>query len=176
MTFIFLNNLCGCVWLDLEINETVDLKQKTYFVANTHTPKHTKSWESYHTLEVSKREGNLDYLKVYGFYVISCTCKNTQKHNFMQKHRLYHTKVDRNMQLKERKLSKSHPLNSSFKVDFTVNDQLIISIKKHYGRSKNFWKSKMVYPLFCHSPWSDGLPGPNPGLLFQILCGLDPFY
>ncbi len=82
------------MWLELEINETVHLKQKTYFVANTYT--YTKAYKITRKLshtEVSKREGNLDYLKVYGFYVISCTCKNTQKHNFMQKHRLYHHKL-----------------------------------------------------------------------------------
>jgi len=38
------------------------------------------------------------------------------------------------------------------------------------GRSKHFFRFKreIVYPLFFHSPWSDGLPGPYPRL-FQIL-------
>lgn len=47
----------------------------------------------------NKRESNLDYLKVYGIYVITCTCKDTQTYTFIQKHRLYHTEADRNMHL-----------------------------------------------------------------------------
>lgn len=50
----------------------------------------------------NKRELNLDYLKVYGIYVITCTCKNTQTYTFIQKQTLSHKSSQKHAPIKER--------------------------------------------------------------------------
>lgn len=82
----------------------------------------------------NKREIHLDYLKVYGIYVVTCTCKNTNIHFHTETQSLSHKSWQKHAPIQERELNSE--------VDVTVNDQLFMWIQKHDGSSEHFFRFK----------------------------------